>query len=340
MFDKKYAVLILILGVLFLFSLLLALSLGAVSIHPDEIFKAVKSVLQGKTGNTHSIILFKIRLPRVLLSAVVGASLAVSGAGFQGFFRNPLADPYVIGASSGAALGAAIALISAIPDFGPLSSASLCAFVGALAATFFVFFLSRFAGDPPPAAALLLAGTALSALLSALLSLLIVLRDKDLHKVYYWLLGSFNASSWPQFWTLFPVMLIACLLIYLSAKPMDILIQGEETAESLGLDVKKARFMIAAGASLAAAAAVAAAGIIGFVGLVAPHIVRLISGPGHKRLIPASALCGAILLILSDTFARTVASPMELPVGIVTSVIGAPFFLYILARRGMHLGKA
>jgi iron complex transport system permease protein len=316
-----------------------ALLWGSVRFSFSELYRAFLSLGGGEEGpDVAALILFEIRLPRLILAAAVGVSLAVSGAAFQGIFRNALADPYVIGASSGAALGAALAIISGISLAGTLSPVSLCAFAGAMGAVLLVFVISRSVGNPPPAVALLLAGTALSTLFSSFLSLVLVLKDGDLYRVYYWLLGSFNGTSWTELPAALLVMFAGCLIIFLNGRPLDLLLQGEEVAESLGVEVGKARLLAALGASLAVAAAVSVAGIIGFVGLIAPHMARMVTGPVHRRLLPASALAGALILILADTIARS-AGGMELPIGVITSIGGAPFFIYLLARKGKNLGK-
>ncbi|AEJ19353.1 FecCD family ABC transporter permease [Gracilinema caldarium] len=336
---RRYLSIILLLFIVLCFTALYGVAAGAVTIPLREIVGAMSVLFSHEQKDTNFTILFYLRLPRVLLAMAVGASLSVAGAGFQGFFRNPLADPYVIGASSGAALGAALAIVLSLPSAGPVSSISLCAFLGALMATFLAFGLSRFAGDPPPSVALLLAGTALSAFFSALLSLVLVLKDKDMHRVYYWLLGGLGMSSWTELVTMVPIMILGAGLVYLASRPLDILIQGDDVAHSLGIDVRRLRFLVATGASLAAAAAVASAGIIGFVGLIAPHAMRIIVGPSHRRLLPAAALGGALLVLVADIVARRIAAPLELPIGIITSIIGAPFFILLLFKRGRHLGS-
>jgi iron complex transport system permease protein len=336
--HRRYLSIIFILLIILLFTALFGVTAGAVTISFKEVVRVLGILFYPDQEDTNFTILFALRLPRVLLAMAVGASLSVAGTGFQGFFRNPLADPYVIGASSGAALGAALAIVLSLPAIGPVSSVSLCAFVGALVATFLAFSLSRFAGDPPPAVALLLAGTALSAFFSALLSLILVIKDKDMHRVYYWLLGGLGMSSWTELITAVPIMVLGAGLVYIASRPLDILIQGDDVAYSLGIDVRRLRFLVASGASLAAAAAVASAGIIGFVGLIAPHAMRIIVGPNHRRLLPAAALGGALLVLVADIVARTIAAPLELPIGIITSIIGAPFFIVLLFKRGRHLG--
>jgi iron complex transport system permease protein len=329
--------LVMALLVLFLIlAALLALFGGPVHIGLDEVAR----VFSAAGNETASLILFQIRLPRLIMAAAVGAALAVAGAAFQGFFRNSLADPFVIGVSSGAALGAALALTAGwTGSFLGLSLQSLCAFTGAITAVLLAFAISHTGGNPPPAMALLLGGTALSAFFSALLALVTVLKDRALHQVYYWLLGSLGGVSWTEAVSVIPMMAAGCLVVFLCARPLDLLIQGEEVAESLGVSAGRARFIAALGASLAAAAAVAAAGVIGFVGLVAPHGARLFTGPGHRRLLPAAAIGGALLTLLADTAARNLTAPMELPIGIVTSLGGAPFFIYLLIRYGRNLGS-
>jgi iron complex transport system permease protein len=279
-------------------------------------------------------ILLKIRLPRVLLGLAAGASLGVSGAGFQAVFRNALADPFIIGASSGASLGAAVAMI--FPFFFPFS-ASLFAFFGGLAAVFTAWGVSRSAGNPPSSLTLLLAGTCVSSLCSGVLALLLIMKDRNLQRVYYWSLGSL-AVSWDAVLPALPFMGTGCLIIFLSARAMDLLLQGDETAESLGLDVKKARFLIISGASLAASAVVSVCGIIGFAGLAAPHIARIFMGPVHRRMSPASALAGALLVALADILSRVLAPPLEIPIGVIMTLAGAPFFLYLIVKYGKNLG--
>jgi iron complex transport system permease protein len=314
------------------------LLLGSTRFSPADLYRAFLFLFDPQGEDMAALILFEIRLPRLILAMAVGASLSVSGAAFQGIFRNSLADPYVIGASSGAALGAALAITAGFSLPGPLSPVSLCAFAGALGAVCLAFIIARSAGNPPPAAALLLAGTALGSFFSALLSLVLVLKDRDLYRVYYWLLGSLNGTSWAELPAVLPVMFLGSALVFLGCRPLDLLLQGEEIAESLGINVPKARGFIALGASLATAAAVSATGIIGFVGLIAPHAVRMITGPVHKRLLPAAALMGALLLVLADMGARSLGT-VEFPIGIITSLGGAPFFIYLLACHGRRLGR-
>ncbi|MDR0389838.1 MAG: iron ABC transporter permease [Spirochaetaceae bacterium] len=336
MTKQGYFLFIVILFLVLGLSFFAGLFSGPVLISPAALWEALVPALSGRGDDTSALILFSIRLPRLILGIAVGASLALSGAAFQGFFRNSLADPFVIGASAGAALGAALAMTWG-PAPGAFPLVQLSAFSGALCAVALAFAVSRSAGNPPPAAALLLAGSGIGAFFSALLSLIMVIKDKNLTRVYYWLLGSLGGSSWAGLWPGLPVMALGCIIIVLAARPLDLMLQGDEAAESLGVDVKKTRLLIGLGASLASAAAVAQAGIIGFVGLVAPHCVRLIAGPSHRRLFPAAALSGAILVLLSDSLARAAMPPMELPLGIITSLAGSPFFIFLLVSQGRKL---
>jgi len=292
--------------------------------------------LIGREGNeTAAVLVFQIRLPRIILAMLVGASLGSAGACFQGLFRNSLADPYIIGASSGAALGAVLAVAFGGLGFGflyVLGPAGVFAFAGSLAAVVLAFVISRASGNTPSPGTLILAGTSVSAFCSALLALLLVLRDRSLVQVYYWLLGSLSGTTWPRLISALPFMVSGCLVIFLSSKPLDLLVQGEEAAESLGLNPLKTRFILAMAATLPVAAAVSVSGVIGFVGLIAPHAARFFTGPAHKRLLPASAISGALLCVVADNLARSLIPPMEIPMGVITSLAGAPFFLFLLSR--------
>jgi iron complex transport system permease protein len=283
-------------------------------------------------------IIWDIRSGRILLAALIGAGLATAGAALQGLFRNPLADPFVVGAASGAALGATLAIIAGFQwdaaGFGPIP---LAAFVGSMLAVAAVYGIAEIGGSTP-VIALLLAGAALSTFLLAVVSFLMLINDQNLSAVFIWLLGGLSGRSWPHLWVSLPYIVAGIGALWLLARPLDALAFGNETAQSLGLPLHWARGAIIAAASLATAAAVAAGGTIGFVGLIAPHTARLLVGANHTRLIPASAVIGALLLLLADDVARTVMAPLELPVGIVTAMLGGPFFLYLLKTRQRELG--
>lgn len=274
-------------------------------------------------------IVWELRLPRVLTAMVVGLGLAVAGATFQGLLRNPLADPYVLGTASGAALGAAIAVLIPVRvlvlEFGLLHG---LAFVGALAAVVMVYRLSRI-GGMAPLTSLLLTGYAVGSLLAAGLAMAMHLSGAALRQIFAYLLGSFDAASWGRLAGAAPLILLASLLVLGRARSLNGLLLGEETAAHLGVDVPRERAILLALGSLITAAAVAVSGLIGFVGLVVPHVVRLLVGPNARLVLPLSALFGASLMAVADLAARVLG---EIPVGVVTAVIGAPFFLVLLRR--------
>ncbi|MDR0410502.1 MAG: iron ABC transporter permease [Treponema sp.] len=301
---------------------LCSLLVGSVRIGLYDLWRGVLFLFTGEGDETTAIVLFQIRLPRLVLASVCGASLGVAGAGFQAVFRNALAEPFIIGSSSGAALGAGIAMLIAFP-------ATVAAFVGSLSAVLLAWSI---AGRRQPAT-LLLAGTSISSFFSSLLSILLIIKDGSLQRVYYWLLGSLESASWQTTLPLLPIMTVGCTVIFLCSRALDIIAQDEETALSLGLDVRNIRLAVILGASLATAATVAGAGIMGFVGLAAPHTARLLIGPAHRRLLPLAALSGSFLVIASDIVSRTILPPLEIPIGIITSMGGVPFFLYLLVRQ-------
>jgi iron complex transport system permease protein len=335
MSDRRFILYMLGLLALLLAALVFSLGVGAVYIPPRQVLNALLGSPGARPADV--AIVRDLRLARVLLAALIGAGLAVSGAAFQGLFRNPLADPFVVGASGGASLGATLAIVLGLnwrlAGFGPVP---LAAFAGALLAVFVVYSVAQVGGQTT-AISLLLAGAALSTLLSAMVSLLMLLSDETLHEVFAWVMGGLSGRSWPHLWSSGPFLLIGLVLLWLAARPLDALACGEETAQSLGLSLTVARRIVVGAASLATAAAVAAGGVIGFVGLVAPHIARLLFGATHRRVIPASALIGMLLLLLADDLARTVIAPVELPVGVVTSLLGGTFFLYLLKTRQREL---
>jgi iron complex transport system permease protein len=329
-FKRSGLLMILLAGTL-LGVLVLSLGVGAVFIPPGRVWSALFPA--GGGDPTDLAIVRDLRLPRVLLAVLVGGGLAAAGAAFQALFRNPLADPFVIGASSGAAFGATLAITFGLSwGAAGLGPVPLAAFAGALLAVLAVYGI---AGGGPRATVIgmLLAGAALSTVLSSAVSMLMLIRDQALHEIFAWLMGGFSGRSWPYLWGSGPYLVVGMLCLWFFARPLDALACGDETAQSIGLSLPKARGLVVAAASLVTAAAVSAGGVIGFVGLAAPHIARLLFGAGHRRLIPASALIGALLTLLADDLARTVLAPVELPVGIITSLLGGFFFLYLLKMQ-------
>ncbi len=285
-----------------------------------------------ESDNPWAEILFNIRLPRVILAGLVGAALATSGACLQGVFRNPMADPYILGVSAGGAVGATVAMAfglhSRLPIVDPLP---LCASLGALGTAGTVYVLSL-RGGRIQTTTLLLTGLALSALLSAVMSFIVVMSvAEDLAKsVYFWLLGGFYRAGWKEVWQVLPYVLPGFAIIWYFARELNAMVLGEETALSVGVEVERVKKWLIVGAALCCAASVSVAGIIGFVGLIAPHVVRLLIGPDHRALVPASAVFGAIFLMGCDSLARGIVPQTEIPVGILTSFLGVPFFLYLL----------
>lgn len=277
-------------------------------------------------------IIWQVRLPRVLTAGVVGATLAMSGVTYQGVFRNPLAEPYLIGVASGAALGATIVIVSPLQyAFGSFSILPLAAFAGGLAAVFVTYAVAR-VGASTPMVTLVLAGVAVSSLATSLTSLLMILETNRVLTVLSWTLGGFNLSSWDRLMWALPYILPSLAVIFIFGRSLNVLQLDEEQAQQVGLEVERTRLLLLAAASLAAAAAVSISGVIGFVGLVVPHVTRMLWGPDHRQLLPMSMIMGATFLILADLLARELNQPSEVPVGIITAFCGAPFFLYMLRR--------
>jgi iron complex transport system permease protein len=318
-----------LLALILLIGLVFSLGVGAVSLTPAQVVAALGG---SPYKESHAAIVWDLRLARVLLVGLCGAALGAAGVGFQGLFRNPLADPYIVGASSGAALGATLSVVFA-KTTGVVVPIGAAAFLGALGAVFAAYLLAEASGFGS-IAALLLSGAALGSMLSAGASLLLLLNDEALREVFAWLLGGFGGRSWPQLYQTLLIAPLGMAAMWLMARPLDALAAGEDSARVLGLDLPWARLVVITGASLATAAAVAAGGIVGFVGLVAPHLARQVFGAGHARLVPAAMLIGALLLLCADDLARGLLPPLELPVGVLTALLGGPFFFVIFRARG------
>jgi len=276
-------------------------------------------------------IIIDIRLPRVLLAGLVGAALAVAGATYQGLFRNPLADPYLIGVAQGAALGAVVGFLLpwSATSFGLIP---ILAFLGALVAVAIVYSIAR-VGKTLPMTTLILAGVALGAFLASITSYLMIISGDKLHGIISWLMGRFSLGNWGQVVMVTPYIVIGVIIIWLYARPLNVMQLDEEQAQQLGINVERVKLILLAAATLITAAAVCFVGTIGFVGIIVPHAIRLIWGPDHRFLLPLTTLAGASLLVLADTAARTMLAPTEIPVGVITAFAGAPFFLYLLRRK-------
>jgi iron complex transport system permease protein len=283
--------------------------------------------------NALETIILEIRLPRVILAGVVGAALAIAGATYQGLFRNPLADPYLIGVAQGAALGAVIGFLLPVTWLGiGFGTVPIFAFTGALVSVVIVYTLAR-VGGALPVTTLILAGVALGAFLMAIVSYLVITSEEEIHGIMFWLMGSFSLSQWSEVKFVLPSVVVGVVIILLYARSLNVMQLDEAQAQQLGVNVEKLKLILLMAATLITAAAVSFVGIIGFVGIIIPHAVRLIWGPDHRFLLPLSVLTGAIFLILADIVARTALAPSEIPIGVITAFCGVPFFLYLLRRR-------
>ncbi|HEY8491422.1 MAG TPA: iron chelate uptake ABC transporter family permease subunit [Dehalococcoidia bacterium] len=314
------------------------LSLGSADIPPGVVARILLSHVPGLPveqtwPDGWDRIVWDIRLPRVLLAGLVGGTLAYAGAAYQGVFRNPLADPYLIGVAAGAGLGATIAFLLPLDfAFYALSPVPALAFAGGLLAVALSYGLAR-TGTVVPTATLVLAGVAVSSLATAGMSFLFMLAGDDLRTIFAWIMGGMNGAGWRQVGLLVPYSALAAAVVLVHGRVLNVLQLNEEEARQLGVNVERTKLLLIAAASLATAAAVSVSGLIGFVGLVVPHAVRLLWGPDYRRLVPLSMVAGAVFLITADLVARTAVSPAELPVGVVTAFSGAPFFLFLLRRR-------
>ncbi|NBC04153.1 MAG: iron chelate uptake ABC transporter family permease subunit [Bacteroidetes bacterium] len=331
------------LSLLLIWMIVVSVGIGAVSISPIQVLAIILDQVGISTNGSYETlqqaILINIRLPRVFLAVMVGAALAISGAAMQGLFRNPLADPGLIGVSSGAALTTAIAIVilstitSPLIDFLGIALLPLAAFIGGISATIVVYRLSTTNGKTN-VATMLLAGIAINAMAGAILGFMIFLSNDDqLRDLTFWTLGSLGGAMWSSVWVVLPFLLAAIIFLPRLSKGLNAILLGESEARHLGVKVERLKKMIVVFVGLAVGAAVSVSGMIGFVGLVVPHILRLWIGPDHRFLIPGSAILGGLLLLSSDLLARTIVSPAELPIGVITASIGAPFFLWLLLRN-------
>jgi len=323
----KKRLIILILIIILILSMIFSLGIGGGRFQVSDLlsfFQPSSLSLSEKT------ILFEIRLPRLILTVLVGAALSLSGAVLQGLFQNPLVDPYVLGISSGGAVGAIVAILSGI-SLGFITL-PLFSFIFALATTFLVLRLGKI-GTKMPLEIMLLAGVAIGFFFSALISLGMFLAGENLHQMVFWMMGGFWNSSWNKVITLLPLFIIGIPIVFSYSRELNAFLLGEKVAESMGVDVEKTKKILLLVTSLLVAGSVSVSGVIGFVGLVVPHIIRIIIGDDHRQLLPASFFLGSSVLLWADIFSRTLLHPVELPVGVLTSLMGAPFFIYLLRRK-------
>jgi len=311
-------------------ALLAGLALGPAGIPPGALLDDLVGRLpltdgHGSLSALDSAVLWELRAPRVALGALVGGTLALAGGAYQAVFRNPLADPYLLGAAAGAGLGATVAIVHV--GVVPLP---LAAFVGATAAVGGAYLLGRSVGDGRTTATLILAGVAMAAFLTAVQTLLLQQDTENVRAIYAWLLGRLSTSGWSDVLLVLPYAALSAGVVLAHRRLLDVMRVGDDEATSLGVRVGRVRFLVIGAATLGTAAAVAVSGLIGFVGIVVPHAVRLLAGSSYRVVLPLSMLFGAAFLVLADVIARTALSPAELPIGVVTACVGAPFFVVVL----------
>lgn len=321
--DSNKIAFIIAFGILLIIAFLLSNAKGSMNVS----MKRILEVIINNDGSAERLVIWNIRLPRTIVAGLVGVNLALSGCILQGVMRNPLADPGIIGISSGAGLAGIIILIL-FPKYQMLVPPF--AFVGAMGAAIMIYVLSWKGGIQP--IRVILAGVAVSTLLGAGISALMVFFSDRVHGALMFMNGGLSARSWPELWTILPYTIIGLIILSFMSENLNILILGDDIARGVGLNVELVRFGLTAVAAMLAASAVSVVGLLGFVGLIIPHSVRLMVGNDYKYLIPGSSLLGAAVVMLSDTFARTVLSPVEIPVGIVMAILGVPFFLYLLRK--------
>ena len=337
----RYRMVLVLLALGLLGAVLLAVAIGAVDISPGSVVRLVAWKLgvidRPDVPRATEVILFQLRLPRVALAVVVGLALATSGALFQGLFRNPLADPAIIGVSSGAALGAIVVIVLGGGAVLGGLGVSVAAFTGALLTAFFVYRLAR-VGPTVHVATLLLAGIAVAAIISAVMSLVMSFAGEEIRSIYFWLLGGLSARGWTAVEVVAPLVALGVLGSFVLIRDLNIVALGEERAAQLGVDLDGFKWRVVALGALLAGAAVSVSGVIGFVGLMTPHLLRLIVGADHRRLLPAVLLAGPMFLVLADLVSRVALAPQELPLGAVTALVGGPFFLLLLRRERRRAG--
>ena len=327
----------LLLFVILITAIILGVAIGSVPIPPRIITDLILDRMSITNITIDEIskyptILFDIRMPRVALMALTGAALATAGATYQGLFRNPLADPYLVGVASGAGLGATIAITTNLnSDPLGISIITIAAFAGGIITVGIVVMTAR-VSKTTPVTTMLLAGIAIGSFATAATTLLMLRRPDGLQRAFNWMLGSYLGGGWTPVKIMIPYMVLGSLLIFINARALNVFQLGEEQAQQLGIHVERLKIILIASATLMTASAVAFGGLIGFVGLIVPHAMRILTGPDYRRLLPCCLLGGASFLVLSDLAARNIMAPQELPVGIITALTGTPFFIFLLRK--------
>lgn len=332
-------------GILFAAAIILGLFISSVPVAVEKIiqiiFEKTLHITWMEVPKNEEMIIWNIRLPRVILAFCVGASLSLAGAAFQGLLRNPLADPYTIGVSSGASLGAVLVIFFQVTIIG-LGNFTLpiVAIVSGFITLLIVFGLVRLSSRSLAIETIVLAGIIVSSFISAIVSLIISLGDRDaMTQILYWLYGSVGMRGWEYIQLIIPFMILGTFILLIHSRELNAFALGEEAADHIGVNVKRGKTMILIGASLLTGASVAVSGSIGFVGLVIPHLVRLLVGPNHRHVLPLSFIIGGTFLMFADLLARIVIAPRELPIGVITAIIGAPVFAFLLIREKIGRGK-
>ncbi|MFG3612876.1 FecCD family ABC transporter permease [Rummeliibacillus stabekisii] len=324
---KKIVVGYLVTLAILLLSMALGISAGAVKV-------PISTLWDKNADEVASNILWSIRMPRVILAGLVGASLAISGAAFQGLLKNPLADPYTLGVSSGASVGAVMTLFFSLsaPVLGMFTLPAF-SMMGALLTMFLVLGFAKLVDKAMKMETLILTGIIISSFLSSIISLMIALTGEELRQIISWLMGSVSMRGWPYVKMILPFVIVGTILLWVNRRELNAMLFGEERAKYLGVNVRRSKLTLLIGGSMLTGAAVSVSGTIGFVGLVVPHMTRLLFGANHQHLLPLSLMNGASLLILCDLVARTIIAPTELPIGVITALLGAPVFAYIFFRQ-------
>lgn len=333
--EKKHPwILPLSLGVLLLVSMLVAASIGVIPIPVKVILQSIGQKFgicrDVPIAEYYQVTLWQLRIPRIVMSVLAGAALAICGGVFQSIFRNPVCDPYILGISSGASIGAAIAFI--LGWDAAVFGIALPALVTALLTLLLILGIARVKGKHNTDT-LLLIGIALNFFISAMITLLIVMNQKEMHKIYFWTMGSLTHVSWLEIAWLLPVMALCISILFYYSKSLNIMQVGTETAQTLGIDTQKTTYIVLITSSVLISVVVSFCGSIGFIGLIMPHVARLLFGSNNRRLFTYSLFFGAFFLLIADTLARTIAAPAELPVGSITALAGAPYFIYLVLRK-------
>lgn len=338
----KWSLILVSLSAILLLSMGVATAIGPMSIPIDKALNIIlhqipffSNFIPVQWTSAEESVIVQLRLPRVLSAAIVGVALSMAGVAFQCLFRNPMADPYVLGVASGAGFGASIAMVLRLgfSFLGAIYAIPFMASIGAISTVFLVYGIAK-TGTELPVLKLLLAGIAVSSFFSALISVTMALAGEDLHAVYMWLLGGFSLSRWEYIYIAAPTVIVGFIILYAFAKDFNIILLGEEQAKQLGVEVESVKKTVLTVSSIITAVAVSISGIIGFIGLIIPHTMRILVGPDHRILLPSSALAGAAILVLCDTIARNMVRPITLPTGIITTMLGCPFFIYLLKKTG------